>query len=691
MEKSSKNKFLMIKKMVGVNVSDEMLTRILFDVNRYYDKHLTLSIKKYQKLHHRIFNTIERKHLRNYFYYKKTYEIEPLKINSFDSIKITDGSIKNVLSDFINRCKRYDSKKIINSIRKKAHNLSSHRTPTVSFGKQWLKYYDNKRKKLFNYSSLVIRVNQKDFVKHKYKEDYLYKIISQAYIKLENYRNMFIVFDGQIFDEHRRDITWRLIYKLSLYSENFIQFAKNYFPCKKQEQAKILSNFIKTRFKTNNPDLAKQFYKTISTGFKFEDCIVSSDQSFILLSFKKIYLDQTPVPCPSCMSRIQSGNSYPEMFLRSFECKNPHCQERSKSGRGKRFDEYGVYRNYKLEENSKLNKIEKAMYDTWRRDIVSPQANWLEMIVRFHTWSGEKITVYNLKSQKNYFNRSIYTLKPTKTTLSSYSKCFNDLPIYILFSKLSSLVKKPDGKIVLNKKIEIYNKNSTSFLNSLKANQIGSAITSPPYYNAREYSQWSNLLLYLIDMMLNAKAVYNSLCANGKYLYNIGDIVSQDNIYVRSHMSSRRQQLGFLSCMVFELCGFNLCENIIWDKGEVQSKRNSTVNMFSGYVKCVNCYEHMFVFSKGAFVKNHRIVQKITPVIKINSKGINTYIHTAPYPIKLVNFIKNYLIKGKYILDPFLGSGTTLVWCKQNNLLGVGCELNKKYYELALSKIKKTN
>ena len=219
-------------------------------------------------------------------------------------------------------------------------------------------------------------------------------------------------------------------------------------------------------------------------------------------------------------------------------------------------------------------------------------------------------------------------------------------------------------------------------------NQIGAAITSPPYYNAREYSQWENLILYLIDMMINSYSVYCSLADNSYYLYNIGDIVSEDNIYVNSNMSKHRIQLGFLSCLFFEMVGFKLDGNIIWDKGEVQSKRNSTINLYSGYVKPVNCYEHMFVFCKGKSKHNVSKIVKISPVIKINNKGENTYKHTAPYPIDLVAQIKEYASINKYILDPFLGSGTTLVWCKQNGYKGIGYELNNEYYNLCVENVK---
>ena len=236
--------------------------------------------------------------------------------------------------------------------------------------------------------------------------------------------------------------------------------------------------------------------------------------------------------------------------------------------------------------------------------------------------------------------------------------------------------------------LEVINDNSSLHLKTLKPNQIGAAMTSPPYYNAREYSQWENLILYLIDMMINANSVYYSLADESYYLYNIGDIVSEDNVYVNSNMSKHRIQLGFLSCLFFELVGFNLCGNIIWDKGEVQSKRNSTINLFSGYIKPVNCYEHTFVFNKGKDKNDKSKIVKITPVIKINSKGENTYKHTAPYPLDLVAQIEEFVKKGKYVLDPFLGSGTTLVWCKRNNYKGIGYELNKDYYELCKDNIK---
>ena len=380
------------------------------------------------------------------------------------------------------------------------------------------------------------------------------------------------------------------------------------------------------------------------------------------------------------------------MFLRSWECKNPTCPDRSKSGRGKRFDEYGAYRYFKLSEGEKENIISDTLYKNWHRDIFASKLDYLEFLIKAYSWNKENICLVNFNEIANDWGRKIlYSNTDNLFTLSDM--VYETLPIYSLFKSIFREIKQEQvkGNVELSEKLVIINDNSSLALKKLLKNQIGSVITSPPYYNAREYSQWENLILYLIDMMINSYAVYNSMTSNAYYLYNIGDIVAEDNIYINSNMSKHRIQLGFLSCMFFEIVGYKLDGNIVWDKGEVQSKRNSTINLFSGYVKPVNCYEHMFVFCKGKSNHNNSKMVKISPVIKINNKGENTYKHTAPYPVELVSQIEEYVYKDKYILDPYLGSGTTLVWCKQKGYKGIGYELNKVYYNLCKERVSKSD
>ena len=74
-------------------------------------------------------------------------------------------------------------------------------------------------------------------------------------------------------------------------------------------------------------------------------------------------------------------------------------------------------------------------------------------------------------------------------------------------------------------------------------------------------------------------------------------------------------------------------------------------------------------------------------VWKIAAKGIKEN-HFATFPEELV---KRCILSGcpenGVVLDPFLGSGTTLKVAKQLNRSGIGIELNKEYAEMAKNRI----
>lgn len=676
-----------LKNKLNIKIEDDLLLRILFEMNRFFDKNFTKEIKLYQKKINKIFNQNERNIIRKYYYYNIPCILESIGLSNFPTISFTEEECKNVYSDCLKRLETYNEEKILFSIIERKNNMET--GIIVNNSGTWLNYYRNKIDKNFSYSLFILTIDQLDFQKNNYNINSYCSLISNLYDELENYRHLVIKIIDKIYDKDGIDVTWKLIYKIGIFCENFISYKGKFFPFKKEKSIENLANFINDRYNTlKGYEISRKFYDSISTGFKYEDCYISESESSIILTYKKITLDTSPVPCPSCMTTIQSGNSFPELFLKSFECKNPNCPDRSKSGRGKRFDEFGTYRYFKLVENNEENKISYDLYEKWRRDIFSDKNNINEMLLKYYAWDKETVAYYN-DSIQNAFNRKCleYKIKPH---LNEYTKSFDELPIKKLFTEIYSLEVNTIGKKALQEKTLIINGNSTNELTDLIPEQIGAAITSPPYYNAREYSQWSTLLMYLIDMMKNASAVNKALCKNGYYLYNIGDIVNTDNVYVESNMSKHRLQLGFFSCMLFELVGYNLEGNIIWDKGEVQSKRNSTVNLTSGYVKCINCYEHVFVFKKGNLSNNNNnssYVTHFSPVIKINSKGENLYKHTAPYPPEMIELLTPYINHNKYVLDPYLGSGTTIKWCKEHNYKCIGYELNKDYYDLCIEKI----
>ncbi|MCX8158650.1 MAG: site-specific DNA-methyltransferase, partial [Candidatus Diapherotrites archaeon] len=64
--------------------------------------------------------------------------------------------------------------------------------------------------------------------------------------------------------------------------------------------------------------------------------------------------------------------------------------------------------------------------------------------------------------------------------------------------------------------------------------------------------------------------------------------------------------------------------------------------------------------------------------------------HSAAFPIQIPDFFIKLLTKsGDTILDPFCGSGTTIISALINNRIGIGIEIEKKYFELSYKRILK--
>ena len=293
--------------------------------------------------------------------------------------------------------------------------------------------------------------------------------------------------------------------------------------------------------------------------------------------------------------------------------------------------------------------------------------------------------------------------------------------------------------------------NCLKVMRGMKSESIHLMVTSPPYYNAREYSQWKNLNGYLDDMRLIIKEAYRVLDNHRVFVFNVGDIFDNDNISTTSTWGKRRIPLGAYFTKIFEEEGFTFVDDFIWDKGEVQSERHKNGNKpYPFYQYPMNCYEHILIFHKHRndatrypcpicgclkvngnaysevglkswecknlecferseanrgkrfslktiitqgrqdekfaiekeYIKKwRRDIIKINPVIKINSKGVNTLGHTAPFPAEIPEFaVKMYSYPDEYVLDPFGGSFTSVITAKKLGRIGVGIELNKEMF-----------
>lgn len=93
----------------------------------------------------------------------------------------------------------------------------------------------------------------------------------------------------------------------------------------------------------------------------------------------------------------------------------------------------------------------------------------------------------------------------------------------------------------------------------------------------------------------------------------------------------------------------------------------------------------IMIREKGTYFSKHKEIDDYRKFYLTNcKKGI----HPAEKPIKLIDrFIKVSSKENDTIIDPFMGSGTTGVACKNLNRNFIGIEIENKYFEIAKKRI----
>ncbi|MDR0206826.1 MAG: site-specific DNA-methyltransferase [Bacteroidales bacterium] len=362
---------------------------------------------------------------------------------------------------------------------------------------------------------------------------------------------------------------------------------------------------------------------------------------------------------------------------------------------------------------------------------------------------------FSNKERLNEFLYAINFLKENNNihdVINTFTKIYTDF-VKQDFQNQYKSTNKQLVEFIENKDdgVKIIWGNCLEAMRGMKSESIHLMVTSPPYYNAREYSQWENLNSYLEDMRLIIRESYRVLDNHRVFVFNVGDIFDNDNISTTSTWGKRRIPLGAYFTKIFEEEGFTFVDDFIWDKGEVQSERHKNCNKpYPFYQYPMNCYEHILIFHKhrndntrypcpvcgclkvngnayseigikswecknlecferseanrgkrfslktimtqgnqedkhtieNEFIKKwRRDIIKISPVIKINSKGENTLGHTAPFPADIPEFaVKMFSYPDEIVLDPFGGSFTSVIIAKQLGRIGIGIELNKEMF-----------
>lgn len=104
---------------------------------------------------------------------------------------------------------------------------------------------------------------------------------------------------------------------------------------------------------------------------------------------------------------------------------------------------------------------------------------------------------------------------------------------------------------------------------------------------------------------------------------------------------------------------------LVWDKGQriYQSDGELAYTSFNGALR-------IFTQNRAALLTDGAV-------------------HPTQKPVALMQWCLGFVPNAKTVLDPFMGSGTTLVACQKMGRAGIGIELDPEYFRIACDRVQK--
>lgn len=238
-------------------------------------------------------------------------------------------------------------------------------------------------------------------------------------------------------------------------------------------------------------------------------------------------------------------------------------------------------------------------------------------------------------------------------------------------------------------------------MNLLDDCSIDLVVTSPPYDSLRDYNGYNfnchDVIRYL----------YRVLKVGGVVVWVVGDQV----------VNGSKTLTSFKQAIDFQESGFNVHDVMIY------KKKNTPFMRSNAYT---NCFEYMFVFSKGSPKTFNPLKDKTARsgyemlVHNKTSDGVNkksigklnelktrsniweyavglggstsdrvAFKHPAIFPESLaVDHILSWSSKGDLVLDPFMGSGTTAKACVITGRNYIGFDISDDYCKIAEERVR---
>lgn len=247
-------------------------------------------------------------------------------------------------------------------------------------------------------------------------------------------------------------------------------------------------------------------------------------------------------------------------------------------------------------------------------------------------------------------------------------------------------------------------------LSAIPNESVHLVLTSPPYWTLKKYISSDGQLgdieeyeSFLVELDRVWQAIYRVLVPGGRMIIVVGDMCL-------SRKKHGRHVVVPLHASIQEHCrsiGFDNVAPIIWYKianASFEAEGNGTSFLGKPYEPggvIKNDIEFILMQRKGGSYRKPSLSMRALSIIPESEhhewfqqiwdiKGASTRQHPAPFPLELAErLIRMFSFVGDTVLDPFLGTGTTSVaaslWARNS----IGIEIQPKYHEMALARLRK--
>jgi len=267
-------------------------------------------------------------------------------------------------------------------------------------------------------------------------------------------------------------------------------------------------------------------------------------------------------------------------------------------------------------------------------------------------------------------------------------------------------IKQEVSALPTSHKLYISDARNLSFLDD---NSIHLIITSPPYWNLKKYNDNTNQLGHIndYDLFLDQldkvwKECYRVLHKGGRLIVVVGDVLLSRKKFGRhkvvplhADIQIRCDKMGFdnlapifwykIANATFEVEGNSKFLGKPYEPNGIIKHDIEYILMLrkpGGYRKPTNEQRRLSVISDKEFDEWYRQIWTLN--------GTSTKNHPAPFPEELARrLIRMFSFAGDTVLDPFAGSGTTMVAAMDAGRNSIGIELDKNYANFSYNRLNK--